>query len=100
MMPCKYQTILGGSATIDLDSVFDIVSGYSQRRLGWSALIVYEPLSNVFVELCSEPQDYRGNSATEEQEVDEAHIQTVYGLTATQLSNIKKRPNEWKLIQR
>lgn len=99
-MPCEYISKSGAVKKFDLDSVFDLVGGYSNHRAGWSALIIFLPDTNAFVELRSSPQDYRGNSADEAQEIDENYIKNTFGLTGNQIESFKAKPKSWQFIDR
>jgi len=98
MMPCDYLSLDGVRRTIDLDSVIDVALGYSGKRPEWTATLVFEPESGVFVELRSSPQDVRGNSAEEAEEVNAEYMAGTFGLNADQLSSIGQRPADWKWI--
>ena len=98
MMPYSYISLAGVERTVDLDSVIDVALGYSARRAEWTATLVFDPKSEVFVELRSSPQDVRGNSAEEAEEVDPGYMASTFGLQSDQLSSVAKQPNEWRLI--
>jgi len=100
MMPCKFAALDGSVGELDLDSVFDVVLGYSARRAGWTATIVYEPASGSFVELRSSPPDYRGNSAEEAEEVTEQYMHDAFRLDDGQLGAVRRAPDQWVLINR
>ena len=97
-MPCEYISLTGIKRTIDLDSVIDVALGYSAKRDKWTATLVFDPGSKVFVELRSSPQDVRGNSADEAEEVDVEYMANTFGLKLDQLSSISERPSHWRLI--
>jgi hypothetical protein len=98
MMPCDYTSKSGQVIGFDLDAVFDLVGGSSKLRSGWSSLVVFVPSTNAFVELRSSPQDYRGNSADEAEEIDEKYIQNTFGLSEQQLASFKSNPNKWQFL--
>ncbi|BAV32765.1 hypothetical protein SCL_0443 [Sulfuricaulis limicola] len=98
MMPCDYRSKCGDIKKFDLDAVFDLVGGFSRVRDGWSALIIFVPSTSAFVELRSSPQDYRGNSEEEAEEVDESYVQESFGLSQTQLTAFKASPRTWQFI--
>lgn len=98
MMPCSYVSLSKAQRTLDLDSVTDVVLGYSGRRSGWTATLVFDPESGVFVELRSAPPDIRGNSADEAEEVDAEYMANAFGLQPTQLHAVTERPESWKLL--
>jgi hypothetical protein len=98
MVPCDYLAKDGSRRTFDLDAVFDLVSGYSARHKEWTALLIYVPAIQAFVELRSSPPDVRGNSADEAEEVDEPYIRETFGLSQTQLSSIQANPKGWRFV--
>ena len=98
MMPFDYISKSGETKKNDLDAVFDVIGGYSQIRNGWAALIIYIPRTNVFVELRDSPQDVRGNSKAEAEEVDEIYIQKSFGLSQKQIAVFKEKPEKWLFI--
>lgn len=98
MIPCNYISRSGEIKEFDLDAVFDLVGGNSKLHSGWSALIIFVPSTNAFVELRSSPQDYRGNSDDEAEEVDEAYIQNTFGLTVQQIGTFRSGPKKWQFI--
>ena len=98
MMPCNYISKSGTVTSFDLDSVFDFVGGYSTLRPGWSALVILVPVTKAFVELRSSPQDYKGNSADEAEEIDEIYIKDTYNMTSQQLMAFKANPKNWQFI--
>lgn len=100
MMPCTYISLSGASLQMDLDAVTDIVSGPSARRAGWSALIVYEPKKRAFVELRDSPQDARGNSASEAEEVEPSYVQQNFGLSSEEITQISRAPGQWRHVNR
>lgn len=97
-MPCGYVSLTGVERTVDLESVIDVVLGYSTKRSEWTATLVFDPESKAFVELRSSPQDVRGNSSEEGEEVAAEYITDTFGLTPEQISSVMKRPSEWRLI--
>ncbi|MDX1253562.1 MAG: hypothetical protein IDH49_15180 [Gammaproteobacteria bacterium] len=98
MMPCDYRSKSGGIKKFDLDAVFELVGGFSQVRKGWTALIIFVPSTGAFVELRSSPQDYRGNSEEEAEEIDEVYIQESFGLSQSQVQTFKANPQSWQFI--
>jgi len=97
VMPCGYVSLTGVERTVDLESVTDVVLGYSTKRSEWTATLVFDPESKAFVELRSSPQDVRGNSSEEGGGAAE-YITDTFGLTPEQISSVMKRPSEWRLI--
>jgi hypothetical protein len=98
MMPCKYVALDGSSGEIDLDSVIDVVLGYSARRSNWTATIIYDQRHDLFVELRSAPPDFRGNSADEAEEVSERYLADAFSLSESQIRDVRRNPDTWSLI--
>jgi hypothetical protein len=61
---------------------------------------VYESQSGSFVELRDSPQDYRGNSDSEAEEVSEKYLLDTYGLNPVEITAVRAKPSEWKWIDR
>jgi hypothetical protein len=97
MMPCQYITQSGTQGTLDLDAVVDVAKAMSGRRPTWSALLIYDPKAGLLVELRDSPQDVRGNSQDEAEEVDEAYVQEHFGLSSADLSELRRNPKAWRL---
>jgi hypothetical protein len=100
MMPSDYVAHDGSRTEFDLDAVVDVIGAYSKRREGWTALLIYVPATRAFVELRSSPQDVRGNSADEAEEVDTQYIGEAFGLVPSQLDSIIAKPKAWRFIER
>jgi len=100
MMPCKYKATDGSITTFDLDAVTDVIAGFSGIRRTWSATIVFVPATGAFVELRSSPQDIRGNSQSEAEEVSSIYLQEAFELSEIQQSSVKIKPNDWRFIDR
>jgi hypothetical protein len=100
MMPADYIARDGSRKSFDLDAVFDVIGGYSKRRDGWTALLIFVPQNSAFVELRDSPQDVRGNSADEAEEVDANYILQAFGLSEAQLASIRANPRAWRFIER
>lgn len=98
MIPCKFVALDGSTKILDLDSVFDVILGYSGSRPDWTATIIYEPVVGCFVELRSSPPDYRGNSAEEAEEVSDKYMRDMFDLGDDQLEAVRRDPSHWKLI--
>jgi hypothetical protein len=99
MMPDFYIGLDGTRKSLDLDSVIDVVNGWSARRQGWQAFIIYVPQSKCFVELQSTPPDVRGNSASESEEVTEQYVLEHF-FTSAEMNSFKHAPTQWKFIAR
>lgn len=96
-MPCKYLALNGEQDIFDLDSVIDVVRGKSPVKTGWTALIVYQPESKKFIELRDSPQDFRGNSKDEAEEVTPEYVAKEFEINSDFfLKNIKN----WNFIDK
>ncbi|MEW8349151.1 MAG: hypothetical protein AB2689_09810 [Candidatus Thiodiazotropha taylori] len=100
MMTCNYTAKSGEFVEFDLDAVFDLVGGNSKIRNSWSALIIFIPNTETFIELRSSPQDVRGNSDDEAEEVDEKYIQNTFDLSLKQIGEFRKCPQKWRFIDK
>lgn len=94
-MPGTYQSKDGSEKSFDLDTVIDVVRGYSGQQPGWTALIVFLPKEEVFVELRSSPPDIRGNSRGEEEEVSEEYLLKNFQLSTTDINQFRAKPKKW-----
>jgi hypothetical protein len=97
MTPCNFTDLAGHEVTLDLDDVVDVVDGWSRRREGWQAFIVYDPKTRRLVELQSTVPDVRGDSADEAEEVSADYVRTTFGLTETQLTALRRAPRLCRL---
>ncbi len=98
MMPSDFVATNGTTKSFDLDNVYEIVRGYSGKCKGWTSLVVYEPMHDVFIELRSSPPDIRGNSKDEAEEVLRAYIVKSYGLGEGEIAMIRSKPSRWRLV--
>jgi hypothetical protein len=98
MMPCSYTTLRGQQATFDLDGVVDVIRGPSPKRAGWRALIVYQADTGQFIELRDSPQDWRGNSMDEAEEVTSDYVCREFGIDYQLLRAMIVNPNDWVFI--
>ena len=98
MILIKYTTTNNHQEIANLDSVIDVAKGESGIKIGWTALIIYNPTSNKFVELRDSPQDYQGNSMDEAEEVDEAYLINTFKIPRSALADLYSAPTEWKTI--
>jgi hypothetical protein len=98
MMPADYIARDGSTVKFDLDSVIDVVAGYSKHRDTWTATLIWVPAKKAFVELRSSPQDYRGNSQSEAEEVESGYIKETFSLSDVELTNFKSSPSSWQFI--
>lgn len=98
MMPCNYVAADGSKKDFDLDAVYEVIRAYSRKRAGWTSLVIYEPSHDVFIELRDSPQDVRGNSQDEAEEISPAEIAAHYGIAETVCLQIRKNPRTWRLI--
>lgn len=100
MMPCTYTTLHGQQAIFDLDGVIDVVRGASPKKAGWTALIVYQAETEKFIELRDSPQDLRGNSKDEAEEVPIDYVAREFGIDSQTLKGILLNPSGWIFIDR
>src|SRR3954453_17771929 len=100
MMPSDFVDLTGRRRKFDLDSVYEVVRGDSKARPGWTSNVVYEPKLKKFIEVRSSPQDVRGSSADEAEEVTVEYISDAYGLSEQELGRLSQGPHLWKLIDR
>lgn len=97
-MPSNFVAVDGTTKAFDLDNVYEIVRGFSEKRKGWTSLVVYEPRHDAFVELRSSLPDIRGNSEDEAEEVVPGYILKSYGLSDGQVAAARLKPTEWRLV--
>jgi len=97
-MPSDYLARDGSKRDFDLDTVFEIVGGYSNRRKGWTAILVYVPETRAFVEVRSSPPDVRGECNDEAEEVDASYILEAFSLSKSQLQAATSKPRAWRFI--
>ena len=95
-MPAQFIAADGTPKKFDLDEVVDVVEGLSGKRKNWNALIVYSKNLRVFIELRDAPPDFRGNSPSECEEVNEQYIESVFGITAQEIAVFKNSPKSWR----
>ena len=100
MMQCEYKAQNGSLKLLDLDAVIDVVIGRSKIRPEWTATIVFDPATALFVELRSTPQDYRGNSDEEAEEVSLQYIEETFQVKAIELSVARLTSRDWNVILR
>jgi len=100
MVPCDYIAENGRKVLFDLDAVTDVALGFSKKRQGWTATLIFVPETSAFVELRSSPQDIRGNSKEEADEVSATYISETFAICLEDLIRIKYDPSKWKLIDR
>ena len=98
MIPCKYTGLDGSIRVLDLDTVVDVVKGASLRKAGWKALIVYDEITNALVELRDSPEDYRGNSQDEAEQVTEQYACDAFHMDTRQFGDLYRSPRNWNLI--
>ena len=97
-MPSDFVDLAGRRCAFDLDNVYEIIRGYSNVRPGWTSIVVYEPTQKNFIEVRSSPQDVRGNSADEAEEVTVAYISHAYNISEKDLARVPHAPHLWKLV--
>lgn len=98
MMPSDFVGLDGKTHEFDLDAVHRLVRGYSKQRPEWTSSVVYEPKKKTLIEVRSSPQDIRGGSADEAQEVTEDYVKDAYRITDIVLAQFLRDPRSWKLI--
>jgi hypothetical protein len=91
--PSDFVDLAGHRREFDLDSVYEVVRGYSKVRAGWTSIVVYEPTQKNFIEVRSSPQDFRGNSADEAEEVTVNYISDAYGMSEQDLDRVSQAPH-------
>lgn len=100
MIPLKYVDLKGEKRVIDIDSLTDVVRGFSGKQPSWRALITYAPREGIFLELRDAPPDVRGDSRSETEEVTAGYIGATFGLTPEQIKQVRDRPEGWILLER
>ncbi len=98
MMPLKYVGTDGAEKMLDLDDVIDIARGPSKKKIGWSALIVFDPKSESFVELRDSPPDVKGNSRDEAEEVAASYISSAFNIDEGQVLTVRNNPGSWRFV--
>lgn len=99
MMPASYIRSDGGVSEVDLDRAVDVIDGWSEIEHGWQGFIIYSPDDDRFIELMSTVPDVRGNSDSRSVEVDAEYIEATYGLTSSQIANLRRSPSQWEFIK-
>src|SRR3546814_20372196 len=97
MMNATYMSLNGEAISFDLDAAAGIARGFSTRRPSWSATLVYDLKNSAFIELRSSPQDIRGYSKGECEEVGALYIQKTFSIAEADLAAIKKNPSAWRI---
>ena len=97
-MRADYKSASGQKIEFDLDAVIDVAAGYSQVRRGWTGKLIYIPALTVFVELRSSPEDFRGYSDEESEEVTAEYIQQTFSIGPRDIETIKSNPHEWPFL--
>lgn len=100
MTPSNYRCLDGKISEFDLDAVVDVVSGWSDIKPGWQGFIVYLSHLDQFVELMSTVPDIRGNSEDQAVEVDASYVGSTYGLSPSQLAELRRSPSRWTFIKK
>jgi len=98
MMPCKIISLDENELVIDLDRVVDLLEGEISHKKGWTALIVFDPISQKFIELRDSPQNIRGNSKSEAVEVTPEYIQKEFSISKDKLAQFMNNPFEWRFL--
>lgn len=95
-MPCQYITKNGSVGQLDLDAVVDVVGGPSGRKPSWKALVIYDPKADLLVELRDSPVDFAHGTPDEAEEVDREYVQKHFGLSESDLNELRRHPTRWK----
>jgi hypothetical protein len=96
-----YKNRSGVSTDFDLDAVTLVVAGRSSGcRPAWSAMLVYVPATQAFVELRSSPPDICGYSLDEAEEVDATYVQSTFQVSREDMAHISTNPYAWRPIDR
>lgn len=98
MMLCKYIGLDGVQRVFDLDDVVDVAQGYSLHRPEWQALLMYLPLSGLFIETRSSAIDFKDGFDEEVEEVSESYVREAFHLNLAQLETLRNHPRKWNLI--
>ena len=99
-MPASYQSLNGKVLEVDLDAVVDVVDGWSLIMPGWQGFIIYSPSEDRFIELMSAVPDIFGNSDSRSVEVKSDYIESAYGLSAAQISELRHAPSQWAFAKK
>ena len=94
-MPCAFTTKSGATQHVDLDAVVDVARGPSGRKPTWMALVIYDPQSDLLIELRDSLKDFAHGTPDEAEEVGLEYVQENFGLSAAQLSELRQRPKRW-----
>lgn len=100
MMPSDYISLKGEIRSFDLDSIYEIVRGFSKQRLGWTSTVVFDPVDTRFIEIRTSPEDVRGSFQDEAEEVDDSYLFDAYGIDSSELMKIRRKPDAWQLVNR
>jgi hypothetical protein len=84
MVPIKYKDH-GVTRIFDGRTAVRIAKGISVTHPGWSASIVYDPASRVFIELSSGPEGVRGGGPDAADRVDVAYVLGNFGVSEQDL---------------
>ena len=95
-----YTDEKGRIVDFDLDSAKLLVASQSGKRRGWSAVLVYVPATQAFVELRSSPPEFRGNSQDEAEQVDAAYVLSAFQLSSADMARVIDSPSTWRPIDR
>src|SRR3546814_12218877 len=97
MMNATYMSLNGEAISFDLDAAAGIARGFSTRRPSWSATLVYDLKNSAFIELRSSPQDIRGYSKGECEEVGALYIQKTCSLEDAERAAITKNTSACRI---
>jgi len=96
MMLYKYTKESGEVGQFDLDAVIDVIRGPSGSKPLWSALVLYDPEAEIFIETRDNPTENAHGTPSETVEVNEGYLQTYFSLTSKDLIRIRRSPKKWR----
>jgi hypothetical protein len=97
MMHYKYVKISGELGQVDLDAAISVIRGPSGSKPMWSALVLYDPEADIFIETRDNPVGNAHGTPSESIEVDEVYLQTHFSMTANDFIEIRRSPKQWRL---
>jgi len=98
-MNVEFKDLSGRIGSMDLRLAVELVAGRG-KKTNWTAMIVFLPNDKKFIELRDHPQDVRGNSTFETEEVTERYVIENYDISQSDLDRFKRKPNAWTFIDR
>ncbi|WP_147289920.1 hypothetical protein [Crenobacter cavernae] len=97
MMPCRFINKSGTVGQVDLDAVVDVARGPSGRKPAWEALVIYDPKTDLLIELRDSPVDCAHGTPDEAEEVEREYVQKHFGLSEADLNELRQHPKRWRL---